>query len=141
MVDQMDAPSTPPPGPEPEPAPETPESPQARWVAQLQAMIDDVAAAAGPTLREVAAKAAELAAKAGEAAGPVAHKAASVTGNVGQRVAARSRDLAADLRRPLESNGHDATDGTAPMGSGDEGGAADATMPTPTDSDEGAPTI
>jgi hypothetical protein len=136
MVDQMDAPTTPPPGPEPEPTPDSTEARQARWVAQLQAMIDDLATSAGPTLREVAAKAAELAAKAGDAAGPIAHKAASVTGDVGQRVAARSRDLAADLRRPLESNGHDATVETiSPEDS------PDATMPNPSDGEGGSPTV
>ena len=140
MVDQMDAPSTPPPGPEPEPAPEANETRQARWVSQLQAMIDDVATAAGPTLREVAAKAAELAAKAGDAAGPIAHKAASVTGDVGQRVATRSRDLAADLRRPLESNGHDG--GPADVATSESvtpPGTSDAASPT--DGDEGSSPI
>ena len=68
-----------------------------RWMAQLQAMIDDVASTAGPAMRELAAKAAELAAKAGDAAGPFAHRAASVTSDVGQRVAARGREIATDL--------------------------------------------
>lgn len=67
-------------------------------VAQLQQMIDQVATAATPAMREVAAKAAELAAKAGEAAGPMAQKAAHVTAQVGERVAARSTRLASDLR-------------------------------------------
>ena len=67
---------------------------------QLQQMIDTVALQAGPVMREVAAKAAELAAVAGEKAGPVAHRAAAVTESVGQRVAARSKVVAADLRRP-----------------------------------------
>jgi hypothetical protein len=128
MVDQVDAPSTPP-GPEPsEPEMHTTDAGasadarQARWLAQLQAMIDNVATAAAPTLREVAAKAAELAAKAGDAAGPFAHKAAEVTSDVGQRVAAKSRDFAADLRRPAE-NGTEPT--TAPEAT------ADAQLPDP----------
>jgi hypothetical protein len=54
-------------------------------------------------MREVAAKAAELAAIAGEKAGPLAHKAAGMTEVMGQRVAARSKEVAADLRRPRES--------------------------------------
>ena len=66
---------------------------------QLQQMIDTVALQAGPVMREVAAKAAELAAVAGEKAGPVAHRAAAATESVGQRVAARSKVMAADLRR------------------------------------------
>ena len=122
MVDQMDAPR----------APETPDEAEsgsgtnesrtaAAWIAQLQAMIDNVATAAAPTLREVAAKAAELAAKAGDAAGPIAHKAAEVTGDVGQRVAAKSRDFAADLRKPQDGNGHAAAGEASP----------DAAMPDP----------
>jgi hypothetical protein len=54
---------------------------------------------ATPVLREVAAKAAELAAIAAERAGPIAHKAAEVTQDVGIKVAARSREVASDLRR------------------------------------------
>jgi hypothetical protein len=127
MVDQRDALDAPP-GPEPT-EPRSYESGAAEgraaaWLAQLQTMIDNVATAAGPTLREVAAKAAELAAKAGDAAGPFAQKAASVTGDVGQRVAAKSRDLAADLRRPPESNG--------PTAEPEIGAAPDAGMPDPT---------
>ena len=74
------------------------------WIAQLQAMIDGVTTAAAPHVREIAAKAAELAAKAGDAAGPVAKKAAGVTSDVGQKVAAKSRDFAADMRRMTESD-------------------------------------
>ncbi len=70
-----------------------------RWLGQLQVMIDNAAREAGPVLRDVAAKAAELAAVAGENAGPIAHKAADVTERVGVRVAARSKELAADLHR------------------------------------------
>ena len=70
---------------------------------QLQQMIDTLATQAGPVMREVAAKAAELAAVAGTKAGPLAHKAAGMTEAVGQRVAARSKDFAADLRRPSEA--------------------------------------
>lgn len=68
-------------------------------LAQLQAMIDNVAEQAGPVLRDVAAKAAELAAVAGERAGPIAYRAAEKTQVVGQRVAQRSKEFAADLRR------------------------------------------
>ncbi len=68
------------------------------WLAQLQQMIDRVAAEAGPVARDVAAKAAELAAVAGEKAGPLAKRAAEVTGDVGVRVAERSRRFADDMR-------------------------------------------
>jgi hypothetical protein len=74
-----------------------------RWLGQLQEMIEEAGKAAGPILRDVAAKAAELAAVAAENAGPVAHKAANVTEHVGDRLAARSKDLAADLRRAAEA--------------------------------------
>lgn len=66
---------------------------------QLQQMIDTVATQAAPVMREVAAKAAELAAVAGEKAGPVAYRAAGVAQNVGERVAARSKEYADQLRR------------------------------------------
>jgi hypothetical protein len=74
-----------------------------RWMGQLQEMIDQAGRQAGPILRDVAAKAAELAAVAAENAGPVAHKAASVTESVGDKLAVRSKDLAADLRRAAET--------------------------------------
>ena len=75
---------------------------------QLQQMIDTLASQAAPVMREVAAKAAELAALAGEKAGPLAHRAAGMTEQVGQRVAARSKEVAADLRRPREANSGEA---------------------------------
>jgi hypothetical protein len=74
-----------------------------RWLAQLQDMIEEAGKTAGPVLRDVAAKAAELAAVAAENAGPVAHKAADVTEHVGDRLAVRSKDLAADLRKAAEA--------------------------------------
>jgi len=70
----------------------------ATWLAQLQAMIDNVANQAGPVVREVAAKAAELAAVAADHAGPIVQRAASVTQDVSVKVAERSRQVAADLR-------------------------------------------
>ena len=74
-----------------------------RWLGQLQVMIEEAGKTAGPVLRDVAAKAAELAAVAAQNAGPVAHKAANVTEQVGDRLAARSKDLAADLRKAAEA--------------------------------------
>jgi hypothetical protein len=84
-----------------------------KWLGQLQDMIDQAGRQAGPVLRDVAAKAAELAAVAAENAGPVAHKAATVTEHVGDRLAARSKDLAADLRKAAEAARANAT-GAAP---------------------------
>jgi hypothetical protein len=71
------------------------------WLAQLQAMIENITEQAGPVLREVSAKAAELAAVAGEKAGPVAARAAEITAEAGTKLAERSRDLAAELRRDM----------------------------------------
>jgi hypothetical protein len=94
------------------------------WLAQLQEMIDRVAAEAGPVARDVAAKAAELAAVAGEKAGPFARRAADVTGDVGTRVAERSRRFADDMRHPA------AEDGSPPDAPGNAASGADA-VPTP----------
>jgi len=74
-----------------------------RWLGQLQAMIEEAGKTAGPVLRDVAAKAAELAAVAAENAGPVAHKAADMTEHAGDRLAARSKSLAVDLRNAAEA--------------------------------------
>ena len=84
-----------------------------RWLGQLQVMIEEAGKTAGPVLRDVAAKAAELAAVAAENAGPVAHKAANVTEHVGDRLAARSKDLAADLRKAAEASRAQAAAGDA----------------------------
>lgn len=84
---------------EPE-APQAGKGEQAReWLTQLQAMIENLATQAAPVVRDVGIKAAELAAKAGEKAGPVAQRAAELTSQAGTKLAERSRDLAADLRR------------------------------------------
>ena len=82
-----------------EPIPDASASAKAReWLAQLEAMIQDLASQAAPVARQVGAKAAELAAIAATKAGPLAHKAATVTADVGQRVAERASSVAADLR-------------------------------------------
>ena len=75
------------------------------WMTQLQQMIDKLATQAGPVVREVGAKAAELAALAGEKAGPVAHRAAELTTEAGQKLADRSRDFAAEIRRDQAARG------------------------------------
>jgi hypothetical protein len=72
----------------------TPEPP----IRQLDSIIDSLTSYATPVLREIAAKAAELAARAGEAAGPVAQRAADKTEAVGERLATKGREVAADLR-------------------------------------------
>lgn len=93
-----------------------PKSPEAReWLGQLQTMIDRIAGEAAPVARDVAAKAAELAAVAGEKAGPFARRAAEVTEDVGIRVAARSRQLADDLRHRAAESGLPPVDADAPV--------------------------
>lgn len=93
---------------------------------QLQQMIDTLATQAGPVMREVAAKAAELAAVAGEKAGPLAHKAAGYTEVAGQKLAARSKEMAADLRKSREGE----AEGMSDMGLSDSmPDSASADMP------------
>jgi hypothetical protein len=58
----------------------------------------------------VAVKAAELAAVAGEKAGPYARRAADVTGDVGTRVAERSRRFADEMRHRAAEGGLPADD-------------------------------
>ena len=86
------------------------------WIAQLQAMIENLATQATPVVKEVGAKAAELAAIAGDKAGPYAQKAAEFTGQAGQKIAEKSRDLAAELRRDVvasKSGAGEATEGAS----------------------------
>jgi hypothetical protein len=111
-----------------EAAPEQGDKPKApagrEMLIQLQQMIDTIAYQAAPVVREVGAKAAELAAIAGSKAGPLAHKAADATEQFGQRVAARSTAMAADLRKPRE-DGEAASAGTSDA-PGDAGTAGTA---------------
>lgn len=82
-------------------------TPAERMLGQLQSMIDSIATQAAPVVKQIGAKAAELAAAAADRAGPIAHKAADVTAGASVKIASRSREFAADLRR--DSNGHGAT--------------------------------
>ena len=82
------------------------------WLNQLQTMIENLATQAGPVVKEISAKAAELAAIAGDKAGPAAQKAAEFTGQAGQKLAVKSRDLAAELRRDVASSKAGAEDAT-----------------------------
>lgn len=106
---------------------------------QLQQMIDTLATQAGPVMREVAAKSAELAAVAAEKAGPLAYKAAGVTQTVSERVAARSKEMAADLRRPTDvpAEGSPAPNGVSTEATNGEAGPAD-TADWPADPPSGA---
>ena len=122
--------------PNQEPAPGAPgEEPAGRDLgATISALAEDISERvnvfvdkATPVVRDAAARASELVAKAGEAAGPAAHRAAEATETLGGRVAAKGRDIAADLRR--SNAGTDApADAPAPTSAGP---AADA-APSPT---------
>ena len=92
------------PGPNPEPLNEEPAgrdlagtiSAIAEEISERVTVLVDKAT---PVVRDAAARASELVAKAGEAAGPAAHRAAGATADLGEKVAAKSRDWASDLRR------------------------------------------
>jgi len=96
------------------------------WIAQLQAMIENLATQAAPVVKEVGAKAAELAAIAGDKAGPVAARAAEFTGQAGQKLAEKSREMAAELRRDVAASktgessdgGSDTSDSDPPSAAG-----------------------
>ncbi len=82
-----------------EPIPDAAASSRAReWLAQLEAMIQNIAREAAPVARDVGAKAAELAAVAAVKAGPIAQKAAEATVEYGQRFAEKAQTVAADWR-------------------------------------------
>ena len=75
---------------------------------------------------------------AAERAGPFARKAGDATADASVRIAQRSRELAADLRRELSEAGNGAShDATAPGGAsesaGDAGSTATAVMDRPAD--------
>ncbi len=89
------------------------------WLSQLQSMIENIAEQAGPVLRQVSAKAAELAVVAGEKAGPVAARAAELTAEAGTRIAERSRDIAADLRRDQAAKAAAAEEAASTAAGGD----------------------
>lgn len=101
------------------------------WMAQLQTMIDGLTTAAAPHVREIAAKAAELAAKAGDAAGPFAKRAAHATSDVGQKVASKSRDFAADMRRMTESEAAPNGNGHGPVAEASAAPTAEPIVETP----------
>jgi hypothetical protein len=88
------------------------------WVAQLEAMIQQISTQAAPVARQVGAKAAELAAIAAVKAGPAAQKAAELTTDYGARFAEKAQSVAAELR---------AHDGAAASGTPPEEAAPDAT--------------
>ena len=133
MTDQQLPPTEPvaeqPPSHEgPPPEAHTASSQAREWLVQLQQMIDQIAAHAGPVARDVAAKAAELAAVAGDKAGPLAKRAAEKTEAVGARVADRSRRFAEGVRNRVEADEPAAKAGE-PEPAAEPGPAADGAEP------------
>ena len=82
-------------------------------VRQLESMLQNLSSYAKPVLRQIAVRAAEVAAKAADAAGPVAQRAADLTEDVSGRLAAKSREIAADLRGDASSEAAAASAGSA----------------------------
>jgi hypothetical protein len=103
------------------------------WVAQLEAMIQQISTQAAPVARQVGAKAAELAAVAAVKAGPAAQKAAELTTDYGQRFAEKAQSVAAELRA------HDAptADGAPPEAATDDATAGATQEPAPEDTAPG----
>jgi hypothetical protein len=90
---------------------------------------------ATPAVRDAAARASELVAKVGEAAGPAAHRAAGATADLGEKVAAKGRDWATDLRRSNQAAGQPAEGAAGPTAepSADQALPGEPGVPAPTD--------
>lgn len=108
----MTEPVNPDPTGAPGPTPDSEESAARDIGATISAIAEDISERvtvlvdkATPVVRDAAARASELVAKAGEAAGPAAHRAAEATAELGEKVAAKGRDIAADLRRSTTTDG------------------------------------
>ena len=69
----------------------------------LRGAVDDLAERAAPTMRELSARAAELAAVAADRAAPLAKRAGEATAEVSGKLAAKSRDWAAEIRSSLDA--------------------------------------
>ena len=91
----------------------------------VRVAMDDLAERAGPTVRELSARAAELTAVAADRAAPLARRAGEVTAEVSGKLAARSREWASELRSstPAGEPAGEPTSGEArdPAGSAEQG--------------------
>jgi hypothetical protein len=100
---------------------------------------------ATPVVRDAAARASELVAKVGEAAGPAAHRAAGATADLGEKVAAKGRDWATDLRRSNQAAGWPAegtpADGTPVAGQPVAGAAGPTAEPSAAQALPGEPGV
>jgi hypothetical protein len=91
----------------------------------LRIAVGDLAERAGPTVRELSARAAELTATAANKAAPYARKAGSATADASLKLAESARGWAADLRAEQEGDAATADD------AGTAGGAATAVAEPP----------
>ena len=91
----------------------------------LRIAVGDLAERAGPTVRELSARAAELTATAANKAAPYARKAGSATADASLKLAESARGWAADLRADQEGDAANADD------AGTAGGAATAVAEPP----------
>ncbi len=89
----------------------------------VREVVDDLAERAGPTVREISARAAELTAIAADRAAPFAKRAGEVTADASGKLASKSREWASELRTSVGTAepppDASATDAAAP-GPGDE---------------------
>ena len=90
-----------------------------RLLESVREVVDDLAERAGPTVREISARAAELTAIAADRAAPFAKRAGEVTADASGKLASKTREWASELRtsvgtveRPTDAG---ATDAPAPV--------------------------
>lgn len=81
---------------------------------QVRDVVDDLAERAGPTVREISARAAELTAIAADKAAPLAKKAGEVTADASGKLASKSREWASELRSTTASHEPNGGGTTAP---------------------------
>ena len=98
---------------------------------QVRDVVDDLAERAGPTVRELSARAAELTAIAADKAAPLAKKAGEVTADASGKLASKSREWASELRSnpSPETNGGETTAPTAGYEPAEGGREDDAGQP------------
>lgn len=104
----------------------------------LREAVDDLVVKAGPTVREISAKAAEIAASAADKAAPAVRRAGEATAEASGQLAKKSRDWASDLRGSRAGIGPSAGPSAQP-GPSAEAGPSTRTTPDEGDSGPAAP--
>ncbi len=74
----------------------------------VREFVDDLAERAGPTVRELSARAAELTASAADRAAPLAKRAGEVTAGASATLASKSREWASEIRASIATAPEDA---------------------------------